>query len=1298
MREKIDLFLPCEDLEVAQEALTELHDNKTVQHINLLVSSDFAALHQVPDGCTFVVIDRLESSNTVTSIAENTDADYVIICTKTTPIQWGLYALERFLRTADDTGAVMIYSDHYSMVKDESLSQDGTSAVGKLEKHPVIDYQEGSLRDDFDFGSLWLIKSQCLRDYVAQTDRVDYLYAGLYDLRLYLSRMGEIFHLNEYLYTENELDTRKSGEKQFDYVNPRNREVQVEMERACTQHLEKVNALIDTSYYRQPDFNEQEFEYEASVVIPVFNREKTIADAVKSALSQKASFKYNVIVVNNHSTDHTGEILDAIAREMEEKNDKQAGRLIQIIPERRDLGIGGCWNVAINSDHCGKFAIQLDSDDLYSSPKTLQKIIDAFHHQKAAMVIGSYRMCDFDLNTLPPGLIDHKEWTEDNGCNNALRINGLGAPRAFFTPLVRQIQFPNTSYGEDYALGLAFSRRYRIGRIYDELYLCRRWGGNSDAALSIDRVNANNLYKDRLRTMELKARRQMLQGKADIMEDSSISRFFNRQLEKWEDARHRFRDLKHVETHTLSDQLKLQFNPARIVSTGAKIDKKTLGERPCFLCDKNRPKEQMSKQIDERFHLLVNPFPILPVHFTIPARKHQPQAIYKNYGEMHRFLSLHSELMIFYNGPKCGASAPDHLHFQAGTSGILPLQTNWQRLSRNLTDIISLNDEEKIAAVRDFVVPAFVIISKSEESDETLFHRLYKAMPVRGDETEPMMNIIAWRKSDEYISVVIPREKHRPDAYFAEGCSQVMVSPGALDMSGLIITPREEDFHKLTEESATALLQECGISTEKMNSIVTKLKTSKEAETATETATLYNKGKQPNVTVGIVSGQKIHFSLNKPYLAKGETVMGEQVVEFFEGGVLWNGNQYSKLTFHPQSADASFSLSDVTIGVNFHWERKETQTFLGTLRFVVEADKICAINELPVEKYLESVISSEMSATSSLELLKAHAVISRSWLLAQMKKRREVAASGNNFFSFVKKDDMLIRWYDREDHTIFDVCADDHCQRYQGITKETSPHVAEAIRQTLGQVLLDGDDICDARFSKCCGGATEEFQYCWEDTPKSYLTAVRDLVLGVKSKGTAGDEESTARNKESKTLPDLTLEAEADRWIRSNPPAFCNTTDKKILSQVLNDYDQETADFYRWKVTYSQEKLQQLFEEKLKMNFGDILDMKAVERGKSGRISKLQIIGTEKTFTIGKELEIRRALSDTHLYSSAFVVDKYDADVQGVPQRFEIIGAGWGHGVGLCQIGAAVMGEQGYAYNDILLHYYQGAEIKQLYK
>ena len=1270
MREKIDCFLPCNDVAEIADSLQTLSQSKTTQHINLLVSdaSDICACgdsDSISD-CTVIAVDGLTSTKTLLTIEEHTDAEYVLLSLKHTPVSLGLHALDRLLRVATDSNAGMVYADCY-------IQKDGVQ-----EKHPTIDYQTGSIRDDFDFGQLVLIRASLLHEYAAKQQLTDYKWAGFYDLRLYISRKSQIFHLNEYLYTQVETDSRKSGERQFDYVNPRNREVQIEMEKACTQHLGKVGALIDTTFYRQPDFGEQEFEYEASVIIPVFNREKTVADAVKSALGQKASFKFNVIVVNNHSTDRTGEILDEL----------KADNLIQIVPERTDLGIGGCWNEAINSRFCGKFAVQLDSDDLYSSPKTLQKIVDAFYKQKAAMIIGSYRMCDFDLNTLPPGLIDHKEWTDENGCNNALRINGLGAPRAFFTPLVRQIQFPNTSYGEDYALGLAFSRRYRIGRIYDELYLCRRWGGNSDAALSVEKVNANNLYKDRLRTMELKARQHMLQGKADIMEDSSISRFFNRQLEMWEDARHRFRDLKHVEVHQLSDQLKVQFNPARIVSTGAKIDKHTLGERPCFLCERNRPKEQMTKQIDDHFQLLVNPFPILPVHFTIPATKHQPQSIYRHYGEMHRLLSLHSELMVFYNGPKCGASAPDHLHFQAGTSGVLPLQTNWQRLSRSLTDAISLNDDEKISVLRDFLVPAFVIISKSEDSDEELFHRLYRSMPMRGDESEPMMNIIAWRKGDEFISVVIPREKHRPDAYFAEGEAQMMVSPGALDMAGLIITPREEDFNKINLDKATALLRECGISTEKMEAIVSNLKAS--AATAHEhpLQLLADKGKQPNVNVGIVSGQKIHFSLNKPYLAKGEMVTGEQEVAFSEGGILWNGNQYSSLTFHPQSTDASFSLSDVTIGVNFHWERKETQTFLGTLHFVVESDKICAINELPVERYLESVISSEMSATSSLELLKAHAVISRSWLLAQMKKRREVAESGNNFFSFVKKDDRLIRWYDREDHTIFDVCADDHCQRYQGITKETSPHVAEAIRQTKGQILMDGDDICDARFSKCCGGVTEEFQYCWEDTPKNYLSSVRDIIQGVKSVGSAAPA----------PLPSLQDEAAADAWIRSNPPAFCNTTDKKILSQVLNDYDQETADFYRWKVTLTQEKLQQLLDEKLKMNFGDIIDLQAEERGKSGRISKLRIVGTDKTFVIGKELEIRRALSDTHLYSSAFVVDRYDIDEKGVPQRFDIIGAGWGHGVGLCQIGAAVMGEEGFDYDAILLHYYQGAEIKKVYK
>lgn len=471
MTTRIDCFLACAERTVAEQNAAQLSACSAV-------------------GKTIVMdVPELRSSQTIKDIAQKAEADYTLIVTKATPLIMGQYALERMLRAAEETGAAMVYSDYYK----ELQQSDGTT----LERHPVIDYQQGALRDDFDFGSVLLVRTSLLKS----CHTADYAYAGLYAMRLWLSTQGELFHLNEYLYTEQEFDLRKSGEKQFDYVNPRNREVQIEMEKACTAHLAQIGALIDRSNYHSPDFTSGSFEVEASVVIPVFNREKTVRDAVLSALGQVTDFKFNVIVVDNHSTDGTTDIL----RELSAKDDK----LVHIIPERNDLGIGGCWNVAIDSPHCGRFAVQLDSDDLYSSTATLQKIVDAFHSQQAAMIIGSYRMCDFELNTLPPGMIDHREWTDDNGMNNALRINGLGAPRAFFTPLLREIHFPNTSYGEDYALGLAFSRRYRIGRIYDELYLCRRWGGNSDAALSVNRINANNLYKDRLRTMELRSRINM---------------------------------------------------------------------------------------------------------------------------------------------------------------------------------------------------------------------------------------------------------------------------------------------------------------------------------------------------------------------------------------------------------------------------------------------------------------------------------------------------------------------------------------------------------------------------------------------------------------------------------------------------------------------------------------------------------------------------------------------------------------------------------------------------------------------
>ncbi len=1272
---KSDCFLPCTDFAEIESTLTQLRECRAVKHINLLVSEEFAKNNVAPKGCTMIVVDNIQSSAAICSIADNVDCEYALLYTKATPLTIGLYAIRRMLRVAVETDAEMIYSDHYSV-------ENGVTVA-----HPVIDYQAGSLRDDFDFGSVIVIKAKTLKEYAAANAGKEYRFAGLYDLRLFLSRKGSIFHINEFLYTEEESDTRTSGEKQFDYVNPRNREVQIEMEKAVTEHLKAVGAFIDTAYYETPDFNEQTFDCEASVIIPVRNREKTICDAVDSALSQKTKFKFNVIVVDNHSTDKTTELLAGYAKKEEQGDGKP--RLIHIIPDRNDLGIGGCWNVAVNDRHCGRFAVQLDSDDLYSSPNTLQAIVDEFHKQHAAMIIGSYRMCDFDLNTLPPGLIDHAEWTDDNGCNNALRINGLGAPRAFFTPLVRQILFPNTSYGEDYAMALAFCRRYKIGRIFSELYLCRRWGGNSDAALSIEKVNANNLYKDRLRTMELSARQMVMKGKTDFMDDNSLHRFFNRQMEQWELARNNFRNLYNVEQRSLSidgNTLRVQFNPARIVSTGARIDKKSIAKRPCFLCRKNRPEEQMTKIIDKDFEILVNPYPILPVHFTIPMRSHQPQAILGCYSEIHRILTSWPELVVFYNGPKCGASAPDHCHFQAGCSGFLPIQTGWQRYSRNMTELYSTAEGDSISIINEYPTPALLIRSHSQKTDAELFKVVYKALPHTPGDSEPMMNLVCWRTEDTFFTVVFARGKHRPDCYpQPEGAAEdasFMISPGALDMAGLIITPRKEDFDRLTAEKAIAILKEVSLGDTQFQETAARIQSAAKKQSAI--SAICPKHHEPNVHVGIVSGEKIEFSLNGEYSAKGETITGRQTVEFSEGGILWNGNQYRELCFSPKGEKASFSLFDVTIGVNFHWERKETQTFLGELHLVVEADKICAINTLPVEKYLESVISSEMSATSSLELLKAHAVISRSWLLAQMKKRKEVAESGNNFFSFIKQDDMFIRWYDREDHTIFDVCADDHCQRYQGITKETSSHVAEAIKMTKGQILMYDDDICDARFSKCCGGVSEEFQYCWEDSPKPYLIAVRDTREGMTQQG-------------ADALPDLSDEATAETWIRTSPESFCNTQDKKILSQVLNDYDQETADFYRWHVTITQQKLKALIAEKLKMDFGDILDLKAIERGRSGRISKLQIIGTGRTFTIGKELEIRRALSDTHLYSSAFVVDKEDVDADGVPQSFRLTGAGWGHGVGLCQIGAAMMGEQGFDYSQILLHYYRNAEIKKIY-
>ena len=461
---KITCFVPYIDESQAGKTLSALRNSQLVDKVVCLDQPVF-------------------KSETIRRIAAESNADYALVYTKSTTLELGYMALERLLQIAQDTEAGLVYADHYQVKGHEQV------------KAPVIDYQKGSLRDDFDFGSVLFFNAAALKESVQRmTD--SYQHAGLYDLRLKLSQRYSLVHANEYLYSEVEEDNRKSGEKQFDYVDPRNRDRQLEMEKACTQHLKEIGGYLEP-HFKDIDFNQGEFEVEASVIIPVRNRVATIGAAIESVLKQQTKFKFNLIVIDNHSTDGTTEAIDAF---------KADGRVVHLVPERNDLGIGGCWNYGVNSAHCGKFAVQLDSDDLYKDEHTLQTIVDAFYEQKCAMVIGSYMMTDFDLNELPPGVIDHKEWTPDNGRNNALRINGLGAPRAFYTPVLRAIGLPNTSYGEDYAMGLNISRHYQIGRIYDVLYLCRRWGGNSDAALSIEKVNANNLYKDRIRTWELEAR------------------------------------------------------------------------------------------------------------------------------------------------------------------------------------------------------------------------------------------------------------------------------------------------------------------------------------------------------------------------------------------------------------------------------------------------------------------------------------------------------------------------------------------------------------------------------------------------------------------------------------------------------------------------------------------------------------------------------------------------------------------------------------------------------------------------
>ncbi|MDH6306173.1 hypothetical protein M2459_002887 [Parabacteroides sp. PF5-5] len=477
---RIDCFIPYAQFESTRLTADQLSKSDIVNNVYLITNNP--DVENIP-GCIMLYTEQIWSTESIRNIAATATADYSLIYIKQEALNIGLFALERLLNIADNTSAGMFYADHFELKE------------GKHTPHPLIDYQRGSLRDDFDFGSLLLYKTTTLQTAV-QSMTENYTFAGLYDLRLKVSQQQLPVHINEYLYTVIENDTRKSGEKQFDYVDPKNREVQIEMEKACTEHLKRIGGCVEAPF-KSIDLNRIPFQTEASVIIPVRNRIRTIADAIRSVLTQKTSFPFNLIIIDNHSTDGTTEEIRRLA------SDK---RILHIIPEREDLGIGGCWNIGVHHPACGKFAIQLDSDDVYSDEHSLEKIVDTFHQEQCAMVIGTYQMTDFNMRTIPPGIIDHREWTPENGPNNALRINGLGAPRAFYSPLLRELKMPNTSYGEDYAIGLRISREYRIGRIYNVLYLCRRWEENSDAALDIEKLNRNNQYKDKLRTCELEAR------------------------------------------------------------------------------------------------------------------------------------------------------------------------------------------------------------------------------------------------------------------------------------------------------------------------------------------------------------------------------------------------------------------------------------------------------------------------------------------------------------------------------------------------------------------------------------------------------------------------------------------------------------------------------------------------------------------------------------------------------------------------------------------------------------------------
>lgn len=748
------------------------------------------------------------------------------------------------------------------------------------------------------------------------------------------------------------------------------------------------------------------------------------------------------------------------------------------------------------------------------------------------------------------------------------------------------------------------------------------------------------------------------------MKQDRIHKFTGDQLSRWPLACDNFRALKNVRVREMEVgglKVKLQFNPARMISSAAKLSKEDIAKRRCFLCRENRPPEQIMMKFDGRkgkkYHILVNPYPIFPDHLVIAADRHVDQSIRNRYVDMLDLARKYQGYIFFYNGPKSGASAPDHHHFQAAPAGLVPLVEDMD--SQDYTYLTSIQDAH-LYHYNKFTTGVYFLRAETAKSAAKLFYRLLDCAEIHEGETEPRFNLYSYWKDGEFRSVVIFRSRHRSHHYFSDGPDHLTMSPGCADMGGVFIVPVEEEYDKLTPELLSEMVQEVSISKEDESRINERL---------TRT--------QPYLQVGIMSAKEIEFEI----LSDGA---GPRKAVFREGKIEYGGALYDELYFEEPNpstmfAEPSFVLHGVTIGVNFHWERREDQKFAGALKIIVENGWLTAVNVVGVEDYLLSVISSEMSATASEEFLKAHAVISRSWVMAQIaasskEKKVDVPEGVNDVPSLVSYLDAAmsheekqeqteyVKWYDHEDHKHFDVCADDHCQRYQGLTRATGKTVRKAIDSTWGQVLKYDGELCDARFSKCCGGRMERFSTCWEDRDMPYLQPL------------------------------------ADAPGHGDGHCFCDTQDKEILSQVLNNYDQETVDFHHWSVTYDRDVLSELVARRSGMDIGRIKALEPLERGESGRIYKLRIVGEKRTVTVGKELEIRRILSESHLKSSAFEPVCLDASGAEVSSEeawtvLRLDGCGWGHGVGLCQIGAAVMASEGYSYKEILSHYYPGTEL-----